>query len=152
LNESSSKHQTPEETVMKTKKKMMAIIEPGKNGCAIYLKDFANINSWGTNIEEVKGNFDIAIKEYIEVCKEEGFEVNPSELLSRYELEYKFDLGTLFDYFSFVNVSALANKLGINGSLMRKYKKGLAFASDAQRKRIEKGLHQIGQELLSVSL
>lgn len=137
---------------MKQIKKILAVIEPAKSGCSIYLKDYANISSWGTTIEEAKANLYIAIKEYIEVCEEEGLEVNPPELLSGYELDYRFDLGTLFDYFSFINVSELANKLDMNSSLMRKYKKGLAYASDVQRKRIEAGLHQLGQELLAVSL
>lgn len=129
-----------------------AIIEPARDGCSIYLQENPAISSWGLTIEEAKNNFSNAILEYIEAAKEDGYEVIPSELLYGYTLEYKFDLGTLFDYFSVINVSEFAQKLNMNSSLLRKYKKGLAFASENQRKKIEKGLHQIGNELLAISL
>lgn len=134
------------------KREPLVIIEPAKNGCAIYLQENPSISSWGSTIEEAKNNLNYAIQEYIEASKEDGYEVFPSELLSVNTLEYKFDLGTVFEYFSIINVTELAQKLDMNSSLLRKYKKGLAFASENQRKKIEKGLHQIGSELLSVSL
>jgi predicted RNase H-like HicB family nuclease len=139
-------------TIMKTSGVKVVIIEPAKEGCAIYLQENPSINSWGSSIDEAKTNFNIAIEEYIEASKDDGYEVLPSELLTGYQLDYKFDLGTLFDYFSIINVSELAQKLNMNSSLLRKYKKGLALASENQRKKIEKGLHQIGEDLLAVRL
>jgi hypothetical protein len=69
-----------------------------------------------------------------------------------YEFNVKYDLQSLFEYFRIINKSALADYVGINSSLLRQYAKGLAFASDKQRERIEIALHRIGEELLQVHL
>ncbi|MDR0574737.1 MAG: hypothetical protein LBG96_12030 [Tannerella sp.] len=50
----------------------------------------------------------------------------------------------------FFNVSELVSEIGINSSLMRKYKNGLAFASKEQRKKIENGIHAISKKLSTV--
>ena len=54
--------------------------------------------------------------------------------------------------FEFLNVSKLAKKIGINPSLMRHYKRGDTYISDAQADKIESCIHEIARELLSVTL
>lgn len=41
------------------------------------------------------------------------------------EFEYKYDLQSFFNYFSFLNVSDIAKRAGINPSLMRQYSRGI---------------------------
>lgn len=43
---------------------------------------------------------------------------------------FRFDLSSLFEYYSMLNVSAFARYLGINETLMRQYKKGMNYFSD----------------------
>jgi hypothetical protein len=66
--------------------------------------------------------------------------------------EYKYDLASFFDYFNWINVSKLAEKAGINPSLMRQYKKRLIFASEKQSEKIQKVINQLGSELVAVRL
>ena len=68
------------------------------------------------------------------------------------EPEYKFSLSSLFEYYSMINVSAFARYLGINEALMRQYKRGNTYISDEQLKKIENGMHRIGNELSSLKL
>jgi hypothetical protein len=135
-----------------TNKPLLAIIEPSINGCSIYFKDYPNISSWGTTIKETKQNFDFAIKELLETSKQEELIVMPPAILTEYVIDYKFNLQTILNYFSAINISYLAVKSGIDGGLMHQYKKGLAYASEFQCKCIETCFHQIGQELLDISL
>jgi transposase-like protein len=53
---------------------------------------------------------------------------------------------------NFLNVSKLAKTIGVNPSLLRQYKAGNTYISEKQAKKIETGLHRIGEQLLSVSL
>jgi len=68
------------------------------------------------------------------------------------EFEYKYDIASILAHFGVFDTSALAKRLGINASLLRQYKGGLAKAGVKQREKIEKGLHDLGRELLLVKL
>ena len=67
-------------------------------------------------------------------------------------VEFRFDISSLFEYYSMLNVSALGRYLGINDSLMRQYKKGDTPISDAQLKKIEDGIRRLGSELATLRL
>jgi len=68
------------------------------------------------------------------------------------EPEYKFNLTSLFEYYSMLNVSALACSIGINETLMRQYRKGDTYISGMQLKKIENGLHSFGKSLTNLRL
>ena len=57
-----------------------------------------------------------------------------------------------FEYYSVLNVSAFARYVGINDTLMRQYKKGDTYISENQLKRIENGIHALGQEFTRLKL
>ena len=67
-------------------------------------------------------------------------------------VDFHFDLSSLFEYYSMLNVSALGRYLGINPSLMRQYKSGDTYISDSQLEKIEEGIHRLGSELSSLKL
>mgnify|MGYP000587341992 FL=1 len=68
------------------------------------------------------------------------------------EIEFRFDISSLFEYYSMFNVSALGRYLGINDSLMRQYRKGDTPISDKQLEKIEAGIHRLGTELATLRL
>ncbi len=68
------------------------------------------------------------------------------------EISSNFDISSLFEYYSMINVSALGRYLGINPSLMRQYKKGDTYISEAQLEKIEQGIHRLGSELQALKL
>ena len=68
------------------------------------------------------------------------------------EFEYQYDLTALFDSFGELNISKIAQRAGINPSLMRQYARAIKFPSPEQAKKIEIAIHQLGKELLAVHL
>ena len=66
------------------------------------------------------------------------------------EFDYRYDFSGFFKAYPFFNVSALAEAIGINASLLRKYKNGLAFPSRQQKEKIEKGIHSLSEQLSTV--
>lgn len=103
----------------------------------------------GDTVAEAKDDFMNSVSEIIESCKEDGVAV-PTELEE--EKEFYFDVSSLFEYYSVINVSAFAKMVGINDSLLRQYKRGSTYISDAQLGKIEAGIHQLGQEFSSLRL
>ena len=87
--------------------------------------------------------------ETVDACKENGIPI-PCSLNE--EPVFKFDIASLFEYYNMINVSALARYLGINETLMRQYKKGDTYISENQLKRIEDGIHVLGEELSRLKL
>lgn len=130
--------------------KTIALIEKGKDGTfGIYTPDLEHtIIGEGQSVEEAKMDFENSLKEMLASYTDETM---PDELKDL-EVQYKYDLSSLFDYLNFVNVSQFAKKAGISSSLMRQYKTGNTYVSEKQIGKIEKTLHKIGHELTSIKL
>lgn len=110
--------------------------------------DYTLIGRGGT-VKEAKADFANSMCEV--AATELDREGKASPILSA-EPEYKFDLSSLFEYYPMINVSAFARYLGINETLMRQYRKGDTYISDAQLKKIEDGLHKLGSEFVALRL
>jgi len=65
---------------------------------------------------------------------------------------YKYDLASIFNYYSSINVTQFAKFIGLNPSLLRQYKMGNTYISERQAAKIEAGLHRLGRELMEVQL
>lgn len=132
--------------------KTTALIEKGKDGSfGIFTPDIdATIIGEGSTVAEAKADFEQGVKEMMSSYKEAG-EAIPDELVG-IEFEYKYDVASVFDYLDCLNVSKFAKLAGINDSQMRHYKQGHWYISARQASKIEKALHTLGQEMLSVSL
>jgi len=132
--------------------KVTAIIEKNENGFySVYVEDELpgiGLNGQGYSVEEAKTEMMKALDDYKTMCQEEGVDI-PSEI-SNLKFDYKYDMQSFFNYFSWINISQLAPKVGVNGSLLRQYKQGIAFASEKQCKKIQEGLRELGQELNAV--
>jgi hypothetical protein len=63
-----------------------------------------------------------------------------------------YDLTSFFEEYSFLSISDIASKIGINPSLMRQYAQGIKFPSADRVKEIESAIRQIGKELSKVKL
>lgn len=103
----------------------------------------------GDSVKEAKADFFNSIEEVKEsyaVCGDEM-----PKCLNE-EMNFFFDLSSLFEYYSMLNVSALGRYLGINDSLMRQYRKGDTPISDRQLEKIEAGIHRLGSELAALRL
>lgn len=103
----------------------------------------------GATVKEAKADFANSMIEIKE--SEEKREGEAAPILSATPV-FKFDLSSLFEYYSMLNVSAFARYLGINETLMRQYKKGNVYISDTQLQKIEDGLHRLGADFLGLRL
>ena len=103
----------------------------------------------GDTITKAKEDFFNTIEEVKDSYTELGDEM-PACLAE--DVEFRFDLSSLFEYYPMINVSALGRYLGINPGLMRQYKKGDTPISDAQLKKIEAGIRRLGSELAALHL
>ncbi len=111
--------------------------------------DMVQLIGTGDTVAEAKSDFMNSIEEIIESYKEDAQPV-PVELTE--EPEFYFDVSSLFEYYSVINVSAFAKMVGINDSLLRQYKRGGTYISDAQLGKIEATIHQLGREFSSLRL
>ena len=103
----------------------------------------------GDSVKEAKEDFYNSIEE-VKQSYTDRHDPVPGCLYE--EIEFHFDLSSLFEYYSMFNVSALGRYLGINPGLMRQYKKGDTYISEAQLEKIEAGIHRLGTELASLSI
>ena len=132
--------------------KTIALIEKGKDGTfGIFTPELkSTIIGEGKTVAEAKSDFNNSVKEVSLYFEESGKDI-PEEL-QNIEFEYKYDLASLFNYYSFINVSKFAKVAGINASLMRQYKSGNQYISENQVMKIENALHKIANEIAAIKL
>ena len=119
-------------------KKLVGVIEKASDGgYGIYaLEDVVPVTGYGLTEEEAKKYFGEQIKGQADYYKEKKG-TYPEWYEENLEVEYRYDMSAFFMSFPFINASELAKSLGINPSLMRKYKSGLAKASTKQKDLIQ---------------
>jgi len=104
---------------------------------------------YGKNIKEVIENLKELQEDYIE---HEGKndsawnKINWSEVT----FDFKYDLVAFFETFNYLNLSAIASKIGINRTLLNHYKTGLKHPSAEQAKKIEDAIHVLASELRNI--
>ncbi|MDR1004256.1 MAG: pilus assembly protein HicB [Prevotellaceae bacterium] len=127
------------------KQKVTVIMERASDGgYGCYVDDDLpgfGLSGYGDSAEAAKEDMLVAYDEIKEMLHEEGKDVPELEFI------YKYDLQSFFNYFSFLNVSRVAEMAGINASLMRRYTSGVANAGQKQYDKIKKVVTQIGEEM-----
>lgn len=79
--------------------------------------------------------------ETTEYLKEEGEDV------PALEIEYRFDVGSLFSYYDFVNIAGVAREIGLNPSVIRQYVIGTRKPSAERKKQIITGLKSLADKM-----
>ena len=115
-----------------------------------YAENCEGVYGAGETPEEAKQNALNGLKLFIESRKKEDL---PSILQGKYEIIFQFDVQSLLRYYDKIfNKSALEHITGVNQKLLHHYSSGLKMPRFKQRKRIEYALHNLGKELLSITL
>lgn len=131
--------------------KTLVIIERDKAGYSAYTNDLSIIiHGSGASVQEAKEEMLAGYKDLLDYYSDSGEPV-PEELKDL-TFEYKYDISAMFNVFDFLNASKFAVRVGVSPSLMRQYKRGDTYISQKQAKKIEAGLHRIGQEFISFTL
>ena len=63
------------------------------------------------------------------------------------EIEYRFDVGSLFSYYDFVNIAGVAREIGLNPSVMRQYAIGVRKPSEERKLQIVAGLKNLADKM-----
>ena len=101
------------------------------------LPDFS-LAGFGNSAKQAIEDMYVAQKEIKELMEKEG------KQMPDLEFTFRFDIGSFFDYYSYLNMSGVAKKAGINASLMRQYAMGM---HEKRKQQILDCLHQISKEL-----
>ena len=125
---------------MKNRKKITVIIEKSNTGFSAYAVDYP-VYTTGTAINELIENIDEAFSLYFE-----GKQFDPSQL------SLQLDFKQFFQYYKVINSKALAEKIGMNPTLLSQYVRGHKKPSPRQSQRILHGINKIGQELAEMSV
>lgn len=104
------------------------------------LPDFT-LAGYGNTAKQAIEDMFVAQKEIKELLEEEG------KQMPELEFVFRFDIGSFFDYYSYLNMSGVAKKAGVNASLMRQYAMGIHEPSQKRKQQILDCLRQISQEM-----
>ena len=126
----------------KHKGEVMITVEKTETGFSAYARDYP-IFTTGTTVSELMTNGFEAVQLYFE---------DESIALSREDLRYEIDFQQFFKYYKILNARVLAEKIGMNPSLLSQYVKGHKKPSAKQVQKILDGIHQVGSELVDISL
>lgn len=128
---------------MKTlKKKIKMIVEKTDTGLSAFATDYP-IFTTGRTIPEL---FDNALEAANLYFEENGFQI------THQNLKFELDFQQFFQYYKVINAKFLADKIGMNPTLLSQYVQGHKKPSDKQIEKILMGIHQIGQELSEINL
>ncbi len=127
---------------MAKKKKITMTIEKIDTGFSAFSEDYP-IFTTGQSIPELINNTYEATEFYFE---EESIKVNQNDI--KFEIDFK----QFFKFYKVLNAKFLAEKIGMNPTLLSQYVQGHKKPSAKQTEKILSGIHQIGQELSSINL
>lgn len=117
-------------------------VEKTDTGFSAFSEDYP-IFTTGKSIPELINNAYEATEFYFE---EEKIKIEPNDI--KFEIDFK----QFFKYYKVLNAKFLAEKIGMNETLLSQYVQGHKKPSAKQTKKILSGIHQIGQELSGINL
>jgi hypothetical protein len=126
----------------KLKKKIDITVEKTKSGYSAYADDL-NVFTTAKNIPSLYKNLVEALNLFYE---DRGYEVSTDNL------KLNLDLKQFFQYYRVLNASFLAERIGMNPTLLSQYVRGKKNPSAKQTDKIIHGIQTIGKELSEINL
>jgi predicted RNase H-like HicB family nuclease len=121
--------------------KIPVIVEVTNTGYSAYTRDFP-VYTTGGSINEVYSN----ISEAMSLLHEDDqMEYGPQNFT------LKFDFQQFFTHYRVLNAKFLAERIGLNPSLLSQYVSGTKEPSPKQILRIMNGINELGEELASLT-
>lgn len=117
-------------------------VEFTDTGYSTYAEEYP-IFSTGPTVTELMHNTLEACNLYFE---------NEDILVSSEDIDFDIDFKQFFQYYRVLNAKFLAEKIGMNPSLLSQYVQGNKKPSKSQTTKILNGIHHIGQELTNINL
>ncbi len=130
---------------------LTAIIEKASDGgFSVYSPDVPGVYAPAPTEEEAKAEFVEMLEEQAEDMFDSTGKYPAWYSADGIEVEYTYSLSGFFEAFPFINASQLGAAIGINPSLMRRYKSGQKGVSQKQRQLIQSEIGKIASRLQSV--
>lgn len=123
-------------------KKYWMIVEKTDTGFSAYSEDFP-VFTTGDSMNEVLDNSVEALNLYFE-------EIN--QIIKPEQIKLEIDFQQFFQYYNVINANVLAEKIGMNPTLLSQYVSGKKKPSEAQSQKILTGINRIGKELSELKL
>jgi hypothetical protein len=120
------------------KKKIEITVEKTDTGFSAYANDWG-VFSTGANIPELVNHLVEAINLFLEEDDVEPILVS--------DLRLNLDLKQFFQYYKVLNARFLAQRIGMNPTLLSQYVRGVKRPSPKQTEKIIQGIQGIGREL-----
>ncbi len=125
-----------------TGKKIKMIVEKTDTGFSAFSEEYP-IFTTGSTISELMDHVYEAATLYFEEDKVQ---------IAQEKLKFEIDFKQFFQYYRVLNSKFLADKIGMNPTLLSQYVQGQKKPSDTQTRKIILGIQQIGQELSEINL
>ena len=122
--------------------KVRIIVEKTNTGFSAVCMDYP-VFTTGDTVQELMYNANEAVNFYFE-----DFNIETT----MEDLKFEIDFKQFFQYYRVLNSKFLAEKIGMNPTLLSQYVQGRKKPSDAQTSKILEGIHRIGRELSEISL
>jgi predicted RNase H-like HicB family nuclease len=125
-----------------TKKRIKMIVEKTDTGFSAYSQE----HSIFTTGQTISGLIENAYEAANLFFEDEKIQITHENL--KFEIDFK----QFFQYYKVINSKFLADKIGMNATLLSQYVQGHKKPSEAQTEKILAGIHQIGKELTEINL
>lgn len=125
-----------------TKKKIKMVVEKTETGFSAFSEEYP-VYTTGRTITELIDNAYEASNLYFE---------DKNIQISHENLKFEIDFKQFFQYYKVLNSKFLADKIGMNPTLLSQYVQGHKKPSETQTEKILLGIQQIGKELSEINL
>jgi predicted RNase H-like HicB family nuclease len=125
---------------MVANKKIVVIIEKTDTGFSAYSENYP-VYTTGVSVNELLEHTNEAFSLYFEDKNQDS-----------QQIYFEIDFKQFFRYYKVINSKALAEKIGMNPTLLSQYVRGHKRPSEHQSRRILYGINKIGQELAEISV
>jgi predicted RNase H-like HicB family nuclease len=128
---------------MKTiKQKIKMIVEKTETGFSAFAENYPIFTTGKTISELIDNSYEAA-----NLCFEDD-----KIQITRKNLKFEIDFKNFFQYYKVINSKFLADKIGMNPTLLSQYVQGHKKPSENQTEKILLGIQKIGQELSEINL
>lgn len=127
--------------IMNLKKtKIIAVVEKTDTGFSAFAKKYP-VFTTGNSITELQTNILEALNFYFEESK---------KIISTGDIYFEIDMKQFFQFYRVINAKFLAERIGMNPTLLSQYVQGRKKPSMLQTEKILIGINEIGKELSEI--
>jgi predicted RNase H-like HicB family nuclease len=130
------------EAIKKYKGLIGAVVEKTDTGYSAYTEKHP-VYTTGRTVTELIENLVEALNLYLE---------DHNEYVTHKNIKLNFDFKLFFQYYRVLNSRFLAERIGMNPTLLSQYVQGKKTPSSKQADKILTGIHEIGKELAELNL